>query len=128
MHLPLNVNTEPNRRRLPCICSRKGHYYGHQEEDRFSPCLATAQPMRDYHYSANEKPLYLELPVSSSRLFVYNSPFQLSLLLYKRVSSPLLYQACMWFTIVSCLRLRFLQLQNKLVLLIKITDCLIVLG
>ena len=30
-------------------------YYSQQEEERFSPCLATARPMRDCHNSANEK-------------------------------------------------------------------------
>ena len=43
-------------------------YYHQQEEKRFSPPLPTAQPMRDSHNSANEKPLYFELPVSSNGL------------------------------------------------------------
>ena len=77
-------------------------FYPQQEEERFSPCLAAAQPMRDCHDSASEKPLYFELPVSSNGLFVYNSPSQLPPLLYKRVNSPLRYLACMWFAIVAC--------------------------
>lgn len=45
-----------------------------QEEGRFLPPLATAQPMRDRYSLASEKPLYLELPVYSNRLFAYSSP------------------------------------------------------
>ena len=41
--------------------------------------------------SANEKSLYFNFLVSSNRLFVYNSPSQLPLFLYKTVSSPLLH-------------------------------------
>lgn len=35
------------------------------EEEKLSPPPATAQPMRDYHNPANEKPLYFKFPVSS---------------------------------------------------------------
>lgn len=38
-----------------------------QEEGGFLPPLATAQPMRDGHSSANGKPLYFQLPVYSNR-------------------------------------------------------------
>lgn len=41
-----------------------------QKEKRYSPCLAIAQPMRWFHNSANEKPLRVELPVSSNEHFV----------------------------------------------------------
>lgn len=41
--------------------------------------------------SQYKKSLYFELPVSSNWHFIYNRPSQLLLLLYKRVSSPLLY-------------------------------------
>ena len=34
-----------------------------QQEERFPPGQATAQPMRDSHSSANEKPLYFQLPL-----------------------------------------------------------------
>lgn len=50
-----------------------------QEEGRFSASPATAQPMRDCYNPANEKPLRINRPVSSSGLFVYNSSSQLSL-------------------------------------------------
>ena len=53
--------------------------YHQQEEEKFSTCLATAEPMRVSHNSAKEKPLYCKLPVSSNGLFVYSSPSQLSL-------------------------------------------------
>lgn len=47
-----------------------------QEEGKIPPGLVIAQPMGARHDSANEKPLTLELPVSSHGLFLYNSPFQ----------------------------------------------------
>lgn len=43
---------------------------------RDSSLRLTAQPMGGGHDSANEKPLYLEVPVSSNGLRVYNRPFQ----------------------------------------------------
>ena len=49
----------------------------------------TAQPIQKI--SQYKKSLYFELPVSSNWHFVYHGPSQLFLLLYKRVSSPLLY-------------------------------------
>ena len=49
----------------------------------------TAQPIQKI--SQYKKSLYFELPVSSNWHFVYHRPSQLFLLLYKRVSSPLLY-------------------------------------
>ena len=55
-----------------------------------SPCSVTAQPRKDYHNSASEKPLYFELLVSSHGTFVYNSLSQLPFLL-SRVFSPLFY-------------------------------------
>lgn len=44
-----------------------------QDEGKFSPPLAMAQPMRDCHNPANEKPPHLELPVSFNGLFLYNT-------------------------------------------------------
>lgn len=44
----------------------------HPAGGRFSPSLATAQPMRDCHRPANGKLLHYELPVSSAGLLVYN--------------------------------------------------------
>lgn len=44
-----------------------------QGDRRFPPPPATAQPMRDSHSSANEKPLYCERPVYSNELLVYSS-------------------------------------------------------
>lgn len=45
-----------------------------QEEGRFSPPLAMAQPMRDSHNLASEKPRHFELPVSFNRLFITTPP------------------------------------------------------
>ena len=76
-------------RDVPCISNRKKVVTllpQDEEERRFSPCPATAQPMRSCNNSANEKPLHLELPASSNELFVYNSPAQLSFLAYKEWS------------------------------------------
>ena len=80
---PLNINTDPNRRRhtLHVLEDQAGG------RKKIFPCLATAQPMRHYHNSANEKPLYFKLPVSCNGPFIYHSPSQLILLLYKRFSS-----------------------------------------
>ena len=76
-------------------------------ERKISSCLATAQPMRDWHNAANEKPLHFELPVSSNELSVCNSTSQFSFLLCKRVSSPLLYLICSSLTVVACPKLQF---------------------
>ena len=97
-------------------------------EGRVSPCQATARPMRDCHDAVNENPLYLELSISSNGPFIYNSPSQLPFLLYKRVFSPWLYQACIRLPQLCVSNCIFLLLQNKLILLINLTDFLIVLG
>lgn len=81
IHVPLEVSKIALDEK--CFPSPPGMtllYCHQQEEDRFSFCLAIAQT-RHCHNLANEKLLYLELPVSSSGLFIYNSPSQLSLLL-----------------------------------------------
>ena len=60
-----------------------------QEEERL-PVFdqQEAQPKRDCHNSANEKPLRFELPISS-RTFCLQQPSQLPLSPYKRLSPPL---------------------------------------
>lgn len=45
-----------------------------QENEKIPPGLVTAQQMGDHHVSANEKPLYFRLSVSSKGLCIYNSP------------------------------------------------------
>ena len=92
-HITFEVNIDPKRKRWTwhlwqevTLC-----YYHHHEKERFSPCSATAQSTKDHHNSANEKPLYFKLPVSSNGPFVHNSLSQFPILLYKRVFSPLLY-------------------------------------
>ena len=41
-----------------------------EEEERFSSCSATAQPMKDLHNLANKKPLQFKLPVYSNGLSI----------------------------------------------------------
>lgn len=58
------------------------------EEEGFSPSPTTAQPMRDCHNSANEKPLHFEFPVKSNGL-AFNNLSHASLFLIKELSSAL---------------------------------------
>ena len=82
--LLLSLCRPQSGRDLPCISNWKvTALQPQQEKGRFSPCLATAQPMRDCHNSANEKPPHFALPVSPNRLFVCNSSSQLPLFLYE---------------------------------------------
>lgn len=77
------VNCRPYRKRYyPCISNGKKVNTLHQARGgRISPCPATAQSMRACHNSANEKPLYLELPCSSNGLFfLFLNPWWSSLL------------------------------------------------
>ena len=59
MYLSTSIEI-PNRKRLTLHLQQEVMllYYHQQEEERSSSCLATAQPMRDCHISANGKPLY----------------------------------------------------------------------
>ena len=52
---PLTHIQIPTERDISCIFGRKWHYYCQQEEEKFSPCLAPAQSMRDCRNSANTK-------------------------------------------------------------------------
>ena len=82
--LPLKVNCRPNRKRsnfTSPIGRRLLLYYPAGRRKNIS-LPGTAQPMRDCHSSASEKPLHFELSISSKGLFVYNSSSQLPLLLY----------------------------------------------
>lgn len=65
-------------------------YYPSRRKEDFFPYLATAQPMRHSHNSANENLLYFKLLVYSSGLCVYNSP----LTTHPRPKVPLL---CSWY-------------------------------
>ena len=62
---------------LPCIL--KWHYFTTTTSNRKPDNSSTNERLSQL----NEKPLHFELPVSSNGLFVYNSPSQLPLLLYK---------------------------------------------
>lgn len=75
----------PKGRDVPCISHRKklSTLLSEQEVGRFPLCLLTAQPKKDSHNSASEKPLYLKLSVFSKGLFVYYNPSQTSIFLYK---------------------------------------------
>lgn len=58
-------------RRAPALAlALAGRRPPQHEEESFPLPLATAQPVGDCHTSANEKPLYSELPVRSNRLLV----------------------------------------------------------
>lgn len=90
---PLHALCRPQTGRdLPCLSNGEVYYLRTPARGRFSPCLATAQPMRDCHSSANEKPPHFALPVSSNQLFVYNSPLSLPFSFMKQESSPLISQ------------------------------------
>ena len=82
IHVPLEVSKIAlDEKYFPSPPGMTLLYCHQQEEDRFSFCLAIAQT-RHCHNLANEKLLYLELPVSSSGLFIYNSePFLLAVAL-----------------------------------------------
>lgn len=78
------------------------------QEGGSSPHPATTQPMKNCYNSANEQPLYFKSPVSSNRLFVYNSPLEILL------SSIKEHYSCMWFTIrLHVSNHNSLLLQNK---------------
>ena len=97
--LPLNVNWRSNRKRGTFSSPTGGRlllYY--TAEGRIPPCLVTGQPIIDCHNSASKKPKHSKLPVSSNGLLVYNSPFQLPLLLYKRRFLFFVLWTCLWFT------------------------------
>lgn len=75
MYLLLQPFTDPSGRDLLCIPNRKRPtLLPQQEEKGFSPYQAIAQPMRDRHISAIEKPLHLDLPVCSNGLSFITTP------------------------------------------------------
>ena len=61
---------------------------------RFSLCLATVQPMRNCHNSANEKPPHFKLP---SQPFNCNSSTQLPHVLHKRAFLSFVLHTYLWF-------------------------------
>ena len=73
------------------------------EEERLSSALATAQPMKDSHSSANEKPLYSNSQFTPMD-FLFTSAFGGSLPLpYKRAGLPLASgELLMGFARLSC--------------------------
>ena len=88
--------------------------------------------MRDSHNSANEKPLYFDLPVYSNGLFVYNSPPNFSLSSAKEHSSllcsGLVYGfslPCLsWIAVLCCCQINaffFLLVKQLPVLFLKLT-------
>ena len=87
MYLSTSIQI-PNRKRLTLHLQQEVMllYYHQQEEERSSPCLATAQPMRDGHISANGKPLYStsQLPtvdITAPPNFLFSSIREFPLLL-----------------------------------------------
>ena len=75
---------------LPCIL--KWHYFTTTTSNRKPDNSSTNERLSQL----NEKPLHFELPVSSNGLFVYNSPSQLPLLLYKSFLLLALLDFCMF--------------------------------
>lgn len=85
MYIPLDINTDPNRKRLPCISSRKWlFHYPQQEKERFPPSNRSAnerlaQLSQKSHYTLNSQFLQGTLCLLE--------PFQLPFPLYKGVFS-----------------------------------------
>ena len=73
---------------------------------RFSPHLATAQPMRDQHGTANGKPPHFQLPISSSGLCLEQPshfPFSSkSFLSFAKLACGLPYIACPKLKFFAC--------------------------
>ena len=82
----------PTERDIPYISRRKWHYFTTTTTNRKPDNSSTNQRLSQL----NEKPLHFELPVSSNGLFVYNSPSQLPLLLYKSFLLLALLDFCMF--------------------------------
>ena len=102
----LDVNSRHSRKR----CNLRLHgttLPPQQEEGRFSPHLATAQLMRDCHNSANEKPLYFKLAVSSNGLSVYNTFSQLPFSSIKEPTSLLFHIFTCGLSQMACPELPF---------------------
>lgn len=64
---------------------------------RFSPCLATVQPMRDLSQLSRRKPLYFEIPDYCTGLYVCSSPLQLPPFLSKRAFLSFVLWTCLQF-------------------------------
>lgn len=69
--LSLVANCKPSRKRW--TLRMETTVLSQQEENALPPHLGTAQPMRESHNSAKEKPLCFQLPVHSSGPSVSNS-------------------------------------------------------
>lgn len=72
--LPLIVNCRSENQIISCRPERWALqvillYYPSRREQGFRALLATAPPMTGSHISANEKPLYIELPRFGQRPF-----------------------------------------------------------
>lgn len=116
---PQQKTRNPSRRNLGLpLYSPRG------KEGRLSPRSATAQPMRDSRSSANEKPLYFQLPVSSNGLFVYNSPPDFPPFPLEKEPYSVL-QACPWLPCSYVFQAVILLLSNKPFFSGKRTDSLI---
>lgn len=108
---------------------KEGYYFITQpEEGRISLRPVTAQPMRDCHMSANEKPQHFELPVSANGLFVYNAPPpQLLLLIYKRMFLSFVLWTYLWFTVGCTSQTAILYCSQINPSAVKLSGCFIVL-
>lgn len=103
---------DPNRKReIPCTKVCLTTLVG---GTKILSLPAMAQRMKDCPNSANEKPLYFQLPVYTKRLFVYDNCSQLSPFLSKRAFLLFVLLTCLWFycslCVLNCISLLFPQI------------------
>lgn len=112
--LPVDTNCVRKRSTFALPRGRLLLYY--PAGGRISPCPATAEPIKDWNDSANEKPLHLKLPVFPQG--THNIPLQLLVLSVKVPFFAFVLQTaydCQSFHVLNCNSL----FANKLILLIK---------
>lgn len=93
--------TDPNRKRYLALPVGSRLYYSSRRSKDF--LLAQQQPSQwKTPNSANETPLYLELPVYTKKLFVYDNCSQLSPFLSKGAFLLVVLLTCLWFYYSLC--------------------------
>lgn len=85
-----SLSITPNRKKHIFHLQQKNVFLLLQHRMKFLPSNFF-QPMKDCYNSANEKPLYIKLPLSSNEQFVYNSHSEHPLSSIKGCSSPLFF-------------------------------------
>lgn len=79
-----------------------------QDNGGFSPCPATAQPMRNQHIQPIRSHGHPELSISSNGLLLITAAPNFLLFLYKITLASFVFWTCLWFTIVCMSCLQFL--------------------